>query len=61
MQSVVPREVSGRSHPYRGSIEKVSPLIPNTAALYWSGVILVIFEPCNPSPAISPFWPKIKA
>jgi hypothetical protein len=30
-------------------------------ALYLSGVILVIFDPCRPIPAISPFWPYMKA
>jgi hypothetical protein len=25
------------------------------------GVIFVILLPCTPSPAISPFWPKMKA
>ena len=25
------------------------------------GVILVILLPCTPSPAMSPFWPKMKA
>ncbi len=28
---------------------------------YLSGLILVIFEPCRPIPAINPFWPKMNA
>ena len=28
---------------------------------YLSGLILVIFEPCSPRPAIRPFWLKQKA
>ena len=33
----------------------------SASAVYLSGVILVIFDPCRPIPAISPFWPNTKA
>jgi hypothetical protein len=47
----------------RGSPRRVSLLhnSENTVGYSFSGVILLILEPCRPRPAINPFWSKKKA
>jgi hypothetical protein len=39
----------------------VIELPPHRRSRIYLGVIFVILLPCTPSPAISPFWPKMKA
>jgi hypothetical protein len=41
--------------------EKLEPSRADFASRQLSGLILVIFEPCIPTPPMSPFWSKMKA